>query len=146
MYKILIVDDEPDVVSLLKDYFELGGYETYTACDGEEALERIRIKPDLILLDVNMPRMDGLSVCQRIRDHVSCPILFLTAKVEDSDKIRGFAAGGDDYIVKPFSIDELGARVAAHLRREHRNTSEGSICFWGRLVLEYSAKSASVEG
>lgn len=146
MYKILIVDDEPDVVSLLKDYFELGGYETYTACDGEEALEKIRIKPDLILLDVNMPRMDGLVVCQKIRDHVSCPILFLTAKVEDSDKIRGFAAGGDDYIVKPFSIDELGARVAAHLRREHRNTSEGSIRFWGRLVLDYSAKSASVEG
>lgn len=146
MYRILIVDDEPDVVSLLKDYFELGGYETHAAYNGEEALDKIRFKPDLILLDVNMPRMDGLEVCQRIRDYVSCPILFLTAKVEDEDKIKGFAAGGDDYIVKPFSMDELGARVAAHLRRDRRNAVESNARFWGGLVLDYSAKTAEAEG
>ena len=146
MYKILIVDDEKDVVSLLKDYFDLNGYETFTAYDGAQAISRISVKPDLILLDVNMPDMDGTAVCQRIRDHVSCPILFLTAKVEDSDKIRGFAAGADDYIIKPFSIDELGARVAAHIRRDHRNAAETNVRFYGKLVIDYSAKTVSAEG
>lgn len=146
MYKILIVDDEKDVVSLLKDYFDLNGYETFTAYDGAQAISGISVKPDLILLDVNMPDMDGTAVCQRIRDHVSCPILFLTAKVEDSDKIRGFAAGADDYIIKPFSIDELGARVAAHIRRDHRNAAETNVRFYGKLVIDYSAKTVSAEG
>ena len=146
MYKILIVDDEKDVVSLLKDYFDLNGYETFTAYDGAQAISGISVKPDLILLDVNMPDMDGTAVCQRIRDHVSCPILFLTAKVKDSDKIRGFAAGADDYIIKPFSIDELGARVAAHIRRDHRNAAEANVRFYGKLVIDYSAKTVSAEG
>lgn len=146
MYKILIVDDEKDVVSLLKDYFDLNGYETFTAYDGAQAISGISVKPDLILLDVNMPDMDGTAVCQRIRDYVSCPILFLTAKVEDSDKIRGFAAGADDYIIKPFSIDELGARVAAHIRRDHRNAAEANVRFYGKLVIDYSAKTVSAEG
>ena len=146
MYKILIVDDEKDVVSLLKDYFDLNGYETFTAYDGAQAISGISVKPDLILLDVNMPDMDGTAVCQRIRDYVSCPILFLTAKVEDSDKIRGFAAGADDYVIKPFSIDELGARVAAHIRRDHRNAAEANVRFYGKLVIDYSAKTVSAEG
>lgn len=145
-YKLLIVDDEEDVVSLLKDFFQLNGYETLTACNGEEALERISANPDLILLDVNMPDMDGTEVCKKIRDYVACPILFLTAKVEDSDKIKGFAAGGDDYIVKPFSIEELGARVAAHIRRDHRNMPEANVRFWGRLAVDYSAKTVAVDG
>lgn len=102
MYKILIVDDEPNVVSLIKDYLELNGYETLTAYNGEKAMALALQQPDLILLDVNMPHMDGLAVCRGIRDYVSCPILFLTARIEDSDKVQGFAAGGDDYILKPF--------------------------------------------
>ena len=142
-YKILIVDDEKDVVSLLKDYFELNQYETITAYSGEEALQKISMKPDLILLDVNMPDMDGTSVCKKIRDYVTCPILFLTAKIEDSDKIKGFTAGGDDYILKPFSIDELGARVAAHIRREYREHVEANVRFFGNLVIDYSAKKVS---
>lgn len=145
-YKLLIVDDEKDVVSLLKDYFELNHYETITAYSGTEALAKISANPDLILLDVNMPDMDGTAVCEKIRDYVACPILFLTAKIEDSDKIKGFAAGGDDYIIKPFSIEELGARVAAHLRRENRSRTEASVRFFGNLVIDYSAKSAAVEG
>ena len=120
MYRILIVDDENDVICLLKDYFEITGYEPLVAKDGKEALEQIKKRPDVILLDINMPGMDGIALCREIRAYVSCPILFLTARVDDADKIEGFAAGGDDYIVKPFSIDELGARVAAHLRREQR--------------------------
>ena len=140
VYRILIVDDEKDVVSLLKDYFELNQYETITAYSGQEALQKISMKPDLILLDVSMPDLDGMTVCKKIRDYVACPILFLTAKIEDSDKIRGFAAGGDDYILKPFSIDELGARVAAHIRREYRDHIEANVRFFGNLVIDYSAK------
>ena len=145
-YKLLIVDDERDVVSLLKDYFELNHYETITAYSGTEAINKICEKPDLILLDVSMPDMDGTTVCEKIREYVSCPILFLTAKIEDSDKIKGFASGGDDYIIKPFSIDELGARVAAHIRREHRNNTETNIRFFGGLVIDYSAKTITADG
>lgn len=145
-FKLLIVDDERDIVSLLKDYFELNHYETICAYSGKEAMAKTALNPDLILLDINMPDMDGTAVCERIREYVACPILFLTAKVEDADKIRGFAAGGDDYIIKPFSIEELGARVAAHIRREHRRQTGADVRFFGGLVVNYSAKRVTVEG
>lgn len=115
---ILIVDDEKDIVSMLNQYFYKIGYVVYTAINGKEALNAITKNPDIILLDINMPDMNGFTVCESIRNYVSCPIIFLTARVEDCDKIKGFAVGADDYVVKPFSIDELEARVAAHLRRE----------------------------
>lgn len=89
MYKILVADDEPDVLSLLKDYFEMNGYEVITAKNGREAVENMKKCPDMVLLDVNMPDGDGLCVCRQVRDYVSCPILFLTARIEDSDKIEG---------------------------------------------------------
>ena len=120
MPRILIVDDEKDVVELLCNYFDLCGYDVLSAYDGKKALEKISQKPDIILLDVNMPKLNGLEVCKKIREFVSCPILFLTANVDDVDKINGFSVGGDDYITKPFSLDELGARVSAHLRRDMR--------------------------
>ena len=138
--KILIVDDEKDVVTLLKDYFEINHYTVITAYNGAEALKKVEKGPDLILLDINMPDMDGMEVCKRIRNHVSCSILFLTAKVEENDKINGFKVGGDDYIVKPFSIDELGARVAAHLRREQRLSNKTKTKFSDDLVIDYSEK------
>lgn len=141
MYKILVADDERDVVSLLKDYFEINHYVVITAYSGQEAILKAAQKPDLILLDVNMPDGDGLSVCRKLRDHVSCPILFLTARIEDSDKINGFAAGGDDYIIKPFSIDELGARVSAHIRRDHRIQRQANVRFFGDLTIDYTAKA-----
>lgn len=146
MYKILVADDEKDVVSLLKDYFEINDYMVITAYSGAEAIEKASQNPDIILLDVNMPDGDGLSVCRKIRDYVSCPIVFLTARIEDSDKIMGFAAGGDDYIVKPFSIDELSARVMAHIRREHRGKIDSNIRFFGEVSIDYSAKMVSVNG
>lgn len=146
MYKILVVDDERDVVSLLKDYFEMNDYMVITAYSGAEAMEKASCEPDIILLDVNMPDGDGLTVCRKIRDHVACPILFLTARIEDSDKIAGFASGGDDYIIKPFSIDELGARVSAHIRRDHRIKAKANVRFFGGITIDYTAKTVSVEG
>jgi len=144
MYKILIVDDEKDVVRLLKDFFQLKGYDTITAYSGEEAIQKVSLNPDLILLDINMPGMEGTEVCSKIRDYVSCPILFLTAMIEDSDKIKGFSVGGDDYILKPFSIEELGARVAAHIRRDHRQSMPVNVRFFGKLAVDYSAKTVEI--
>ena len=109
-YRILIADDEPDITAMLTSFFTGKGYQVSAAADGESALKQAERAPDIILLDINMPGMDGLEVSRRIRDQVPCPILFLTARIEDTDKVQGFAAGGDDYIVKPFSLAELEAR------------------------------------
>ena len=119
-YKILIADDDLELVKMLRTFFELRKYLVITAADGRETLKKVEIGPDIILLDINMPRIDGIEVCRRIRDKVSCPILFLTARVDEQDRVNGLMSGGDDYITKPFSIDELGVRVMAHLRREKR--------------------------
>ena len=145
MYKILVADDERDIVTMLKDYFEINDYFVMTAYTGAEAIEKAGRAPDIILLDINMPDGDGISVCKKIRDYVSCPILFLTARIEDSDKIEGFASGADDYIIKPFSIDELGARVSAHIRRDHRIKAQANVRFFGGLTIDYTAKTVSAE-
>ncbi len=137
---ILIVDDEADIVSTLKDYFMYNDYNVTTASNGPEAIEKAGKQPDLILLDVNMPGLNGLEVCARIRNFVNCPILFLTARVDDGDKIMGFGIGGDDYIVKPFSLDELGARVAAHLRRERRRKETPKVRFDDKLAIDYTER------
>jgi len=139
-YTILIADDEPDIVKMLKSYFLSRGYSVLTAADGAEAVRQAERKPDLILLDINMPQADGIAVCQRIRDYVSCPILFLTARIEEADKVKGFAVGGDDYIVKPFSLVELDARVKAHLRRETRHSFNSRIKFAGELTIDYAER------
>lgn len=143
---ILIVDDEEDIVSMLRDYFEYNNYDVITAVNGTEAMKKAGKQPDIILLDINMPDIDGLEVCSRIRAFVNCPILFLTARIGDSDKIKGFGIGGDDYIVKPFSIDELGARVAAHLRRERRQKETPKIYFDEKLAIDYTERCLYYEG
>ena len=135
MKKILVIDDEKDIRMLLNDYLSMEGYLVFTAEDGGEALKKLNNDVDLILLDVNMPYMDGYTLCEKIREYVSCPILFLTARTDEKDRITGFKAGADDYILKPFSIDELLARVKAHLRREERKTknkrrSRGGVRLW----------------
>lgn len=142
-YKILIVDDERGIVDMMRSYFSLS-YDVLTAYSGKEALQKVAQKPDLILLDINMPDIDGLTVCQHIREHVTCPILFLTARIESADKIIGFQAGADDYIVKPFDLDELNARINAHLRREQRRWGNLAVRFFGDLVIDYGARTVQV--
>ena len=141
--KLLIVDDETGVVDTMASYFS-SQYEVLTAYGGKEALQKLAKQPDLILLDINMPDMDGLTLCQKIREHIASPILFLTARIEAADKIIGFQAGADDYIVKPFDLDELGARVAAHLRREQRHRNKTAVRFFGELAIDYSARTVTV--
>lgn len=141
MQNIMIIDDEIEILRMLERYFTLNGYEVITADSGKAAFEKLKEQPDIILLDINMPDMDGLSLCKNIRDFVSCPILFLTARIEDNDKIKGFRAGGDDYIVKPFSVEELGARVAAHLRRENRSKVRAQVLFDNFLVIDYAQRT-----
>ena len=142
---ILIADDEAGIVDMLCAYFS-PRYDVLTACSGQEAIRRAERQPDLILLDINMPGTDGLTVCQTIRDHVTCPILFLTARVESSDQIIGFQAGADDYIVKRFDLDQVAARVAAHLRREQRRNSPSAVRFFGDCAVDYSARTVTVGG
>lgn len=118
--KILIADDEPDIVAFMIDALEDDGYDVLVAYDGAQVFEQLGARPDLIILDVMMPHMDGFEVARTIRDRVGCPILFLSARGAEDDRIQGLMAGGDDYLVKPVSMRELKARVAAHLRREQR--------------------------
>ena len=124
MSKILIVDDDREIASLIGDSLYDEGYETLLAYDGEIALEKVSNNLDLemIILDIMMPKVDGLEVCRKIREKVSCPIIFVSAM----DKVNGLQIGADDYITKPFIVDELVARVKAHLRREKRRNSIGN--------------------
>lgn len=144
--KILIVDDEKDIVAMLGSFFESKGFFVLSAANGAEALKQVERQPDIILLDINMPELDGLEVCRRIRDYISCPILFLTARIEDTNKVKGFAVGGDDYIVKPFSLMELEARVRAHLRRETRHNFEAQVRFSGDLTIDYAERCLFLAG
>ncbi len=115
---ILVVDDEPRYLRLLEANLRTEGFEVVSANDGEEAIEKFTSNPtDLIMLDVMMPKLDGFSTCQRIRQFSSVPIIMLTAKGEEQDRVKGLDMGADDYLVKPFSIGELLARVRAVLRR-----------------------------
>lgn len=124
MSKILIVDDDKEIASLIGDALYDEGFENILAYDGEMALEYIKKFKDLsmIILDIMMPKIDGLEVCKKIRETVSCPILFVSAKSRTLDTILALEIGGDDFITKPFIVDELVARVKAHLRREKRKS------------------------
>ncbi|MBN1623499.1 MAG: response regulator transcription factor [Clostridia bacterium] len=116
--KILIVDDEKNIVDILRFNLEKEGFETIEAYDGKEAIEKaLRAKPDIILLDVMLPIFDGFTVCRKLRERIQTPIIMLTAKEEEVDKILGLEMGADDYVTKPFSPRELIARIKSNLRR-----------------------------
>jgi len=142
--KILIVDDEPNIVDILKANLEREGYATITATDGATGLEMgISMKPDLILLDCMLPRMDGFDVCRKLRLQTNIPILMLTAKSEEIDKVLGLELGADDYITKPFSVREVLARVKAQLRRmslaENELSDNSKMLKFGELEIDTDA-------
>ena len=137
-YKILIIDDEKMILSMMEKCLKEKFF-VYTAESAKKALELLNIKPDIILLDINMPEMDGLELCRLIRSHISCPIIFLTARVTEQDVIKGLSVGGDDYITKPFSMDELLARISAHLRREERKSAASNLRFDEELIIDYNS-------
>lgn len=139
--KILIVDDEKNIVDILKFNLKKEGFSTIEAYDGEQAVDMaLKQKPDLILLDIMLPKMDGFTVCQKIRHTLSTPILMLTAKEEEVDKVLGLELGADDYITKPFSPRELMARVKANLRRtveeETRKEKSANVLNCGNLTID----------
>lgn len=138
-YKILVIDDEKMILNMLKRNFEMEGYSVFTAESAKEALKQLECHPDIILLDINMPGMNGMELCGLIREHIACPILFLTARVSEQDKVNGLMVGGDDYITKPFHMNELLARVMAHLRREERRLAAANIRFAGKLMIDYNS-------
>lgn len=139
--KILIIDDEEMILSMLKTCLQAEDFLVYTADSAKKALELLSAAPDLILLDINIPGMDGLEFCRHVREHISCPILFLTARVTERDVVTGLSAGGDDYITKPFRMEELLARIRAHLRREERKTRSADLKFDEELLIDYSART-----
>jgi DNA-binding response OmpR family regulator len=144
--RILIVDDEPRYLRLLEANLHSEENELFTAVDGEEALESFSANPvDLILLDVMLPRMDGFAVCQRIRQFSNVPIIMLTAKGEEQDRVRGLDVGADDYLVKPFSVMELLARVRAVLRRAQvAETGQDRFFSHGNLKIDFARAEVSL--
>lgn len=151
--KLLIVDDEPSIVHMLDEFFRMEGYETICAGGARAALEAVSasLDPmgepiDLALLDVNMPGMNGFELCRRIREHLSCPIIFLTARVEDVDQLDGFSVGADDYVLKPFSLAVLGGRVRAHLAREARRDASRpeSVRMFSNITIDYAERTVDV--
>jgi DNA-binding response OmpR family regulator len=145
--KILIVDDQKKMVQMLKTCLEKEGYSTVEAYDGEEALEQFRLEqPDLVLLDVMMPRLDGLEFCRRVREKAKTPIIIISAKSEETDKLVGLDLGADDYITKPFSLREMVARVRSLLRRVQSGAAGADRVVEGSLVIDSKEHSVEVEG
>jgi len=136
--KILVVDDEKNIVDIVAFNLHKEGYEALCAYDGQQGLAlALAEEPELILLDIMMPKMDGFEVCRRIREKSQVPIIMLTARAEEVDKVLGLELGADDYVTKPFSVRELLARVKANLRRlEPVNAAQGGLLTYGEIVVD----------
>jgi len=144
---ILVVDDEARIVKLVRDYLERAGFHVLTARDGETALQVARLeRPDLIVLDLMLPGLDGLDVCRRLRQESAVPIIMLTARVEEADRIVGLELGADDYVTKPFSPRELVARVRAALRRASGQLGPATVIRAGDVELDTASLTATVAG
>lgn len=136
--KILVVDDEKNIVDIVAFNLHKEGYEVVVARDGEKCLEAFeKEQPDLVLLDIMMPKMDGFEACRRIREKSQVPIIMLTARAEEVDKVLGLELGADDYVIKPFGVRELLARIKANLRRQDPARDEsGSVMHFGNLAID----------
>jgi DNA-binding response OmpR family regulator len=147
MPRILVVDDEPNIIELAKLYLEREGYKVHEAANGQDALSKFSaVNPDLIVLDLMLPDIDGFEVCRRIRAKSTVPILMLTARKEDIDKIVGLEMGADDYLTKPFNPRELVARVRAILRRYQTGLKPSDIIEVGGLRIDLSRHDISLDG
>jgi DNA-binding response OmpR family regulator len=151
-YRILVADDDPNVHQSLNAYFRREGYQMISAYDGNQAVEQVhRMRPDIAILDIMMPGMDGLMVCREIRKESNMPIIMLTAKGEEFDKLLGLEMGADDYITKPFDPAEVLARVRSHLRRYTRLGAQpaaerGNVYTVGPIRLDDEAKCVTLDG
>jgi len=142
---ILVVDDEKNIVELAKLYLEKEGYQVENAYDGAEALAKIKLgQPDLVLLDLMLPEMDGWEVCRRVRGESDVPIIMLTARNDDVDKIVGLEMGADDYVTKPFNPRELLARVRAVLRRYEKATPPEQVVKIGQVTIDPQRREVTV--
>jgi DNA-binding response OmpR family regulator len=145
--KILVVDDEPTLVATVKYNLEREGYQVVTAADGESGLSVARAeRPDLIILDLMLPGLDGFEVCRILRREMTVPILMLTAKTDEVDKVVGLELGADDYVTKPFSMREFVARVRALLRRAETPPAEAKVLLAGDLRVDVVRREASRRG
>lgn len=159
--RILIIEDEKDISRVIRDYLNMNGYEATTAGTGTEGLNAVdTLVPDFIVLDIMLPDMDGIEICRKIRDKSNVPVLILSARGSDTDKVLGLGFGADDYMTKPFSVSELVARINAHLRRidnlsnsnnnsksndTSNSNSNSPICFDG-IQIDEKAYSLKVDG
>jgi two-component system KDP operon response regulator KdpE len=144
---ILVVDDELQILRVMRASLPARGYEVRTAPGGEEALDEIRKEePDLIILDLVMPKMSGLEVCRRVREFSNVPIIVLSAKEAEADKVAALELGADDYVTKPFGLDELLARMRAILRRVHASTTHSSVFTVGDVTVDADARRVTVAG
>ena len=147
MRTVLVVDDEARIVQLARDYLEHAGFAVLTAADGPSALETVRRRhPDLVVLDIGLPGLDGLDVTRELRRDSAIPIVMLTARDDELDKLLGLELGADDYLTKPFSPRELVARVKAVLRRTEGATAPGDVIRAGDVVLDVPRMRAEVAG
>lgn len=144
---LLVVEDERPLAETLRFNLEMEGYRVRTAEDGVEGLSMARaLQPDLVLLDLMLPRMDGLDVLRGIREQSQAPVLLLTARTSEADRVRGLDLGADDYITKPFSLAELKARVRVHLRRKQDVTVEDRVLEFGEFTLDLNRRLLSKHG
>lgn len=147
MQKVLVVDDEERIVNIVKAYLEKDGYSVTTAPDGKTALDKVRTEaPDLIVLDLMLPEMSGWDVCRAIRQQSKVPIIMLTARDDDTDKIVGLELGADDYVTKPFNPRELIARVHAVLRRASDSSTERQSIAVGDLIIDLAGHEVRRKG
>ncbi|MBW3496130.1 response regulator transcription factor [Bacillus mycoides] len=144
--RVLIVDDNIEIISFVKPALEVEGYTVDYAVSGDEALQKINLDFDIILLDVTLPDTSGFDICKNIRRKVDCPILFLTARGLEQERIKGFLVGGDDYIVKPFSLKELILRMSVHIRKDKRESSskKSNELIFGDLRVNILSKSIQI--